>query len=103
MAEVFVTPTGALTRRSITDLRKAGVVVVETDDYAHHAFVRSSEMVSADDMLWAAMQALGHEGDTYNKGHHQREQLARLLIQITDRRWRSLLGPVDSAAGTVPE
>lgn len=76
MAEVFLAAKGQLTPQSRRELRKAGVVVVEVDDPSQCQFVRATETVSADDMLWAAMDALRH-GDQYgNKGVMQREQFA---------------------------
>jgi len=83
MSEVFVCPTGALTQRSARDLRKAGVVVVETDDPGRCQFVRSGEIISHDDMLWATLKAL-QVADGYHEGNKQREQLAIELFKIVD-------------------
>jgi hypothetical protein len=58
MAEVFLCKTGSLKPASRATLRKAGVIVVEVDNPADCQFIRSSEIVSGDDMLWAAMDAL---------------------------------------------
>lgn len=61
MAEVFICPTGAVSARSVRELRKAGVVVVETTEPERCQFIRASELVSGNDMLWTAMQALNVE------------------------------------------
>lgn len=84
MADVFMCERGQLDDRSKRDLRKAGIVVVEVDDPTKCQFTRASELVSGDDMLYAAMKALQHEGDSYNKGNDQREQLAWQLIKLVD-------------------
>ena len=88
MAEVFVCKTGQLSTRSKSDLRKAGIVVVEVDDPASCQFTRSSEAIGADDMLWACLAALNHQPKGYgDDGKAQRELLARNLFNIvTDAR-----------------
>lgn len=73
MAEVFIAPTGALSKRSISDLRKAGVVVVETDRPDLCKFIRSTEVVSENDMLYAALKALNTTGGYGEDGKLQRE------------------------------
>ena len=60
MSEVFLCATGQLTGRAKSDLRKAGIVVVEVDDPSACQFIRSTETVPADDMVWAALDALAH-------------------------------------------
>lgn len=85
MAEVFVCEKGSLTGPSKSQLRKAGVVVAEVDDITKCQFVRSSEVISHDDMLWAALEALRFEGKSYgDKGIPQRERLAVNLFKIAD-------------------
>jgi hypothetical protein len=84
MSEVFLCETGQLDDRSKRDLRKAGVVVVEVADPSKCQFIRSTEMISHDDMLWAAFKALNHNGGSYSKGNEQREQLARNLMTVLD-------------------
>ena len=82
MSEVFLCETGQLDDRSKRDLRKAGIVVVEVADPSKCQFIRATETISHDDMLWATLRALNHDGDVSNRGHAQREQLARNLFQI---------------------
>jgi hypothetical protein len=86
MAEVFICPTGALTRQAVKDLRKAGICVVETDAPERCQFIRSSEVVSGDDMLWAALSALKVRGEYGNVGTTQRETLALRLFEIVNER-----------------
>jgi hypothetical protein len=84
MAEVFIAPIDALNVRSVRDLRKAGVVVVETADPERCSFIRSAEVISGDDMLWAALSALQVQGPYGNKGDAQREALAVRLFEIVN-------------------
>jgi hypothetical protein len=81
MAEVFICAIGAVTPKSIRDLRKAGVVVVETSEPERCQFVRSGEVVSADDLLWAAMSALNNKG--YGGGD-QREAFAKRVYELVE-------------------
>jgi hypothetical protein len=83
MAEVFLCEKGQLTDPAKHDLRKAGIVVAEVADISKARFIRASEVVAADDMLWAAMSAL--QNQEYGHGEKQREALARNLIAIVDR------------------
>lgn len=75
---------GQLDNKSKSELRKAGVVVVEVDDPAKCQFIRATETVGADDMLWAAMDALRVTDKEYgeSKGHTQRARLAHNLIEL---------------------
>lgn len=80
MSEVFLCEKGQLDERSKRDLRKAGIVVAEVEDLARAAFIRASEVVSADDMLWACLDAL--RVDTGNYGRDQRERLVHNLFRV---------------------
>jgi len=71
MSEVFIAKIGALNNRSRRDLRAAGIVVVEVPDISMCQFIRATEVVSADDMLWAAVDALNVR-DNYKSGVDQR-------------------------------
>jgi len=83
MSEVFLCKTGQLSVRSRLDLRKAGIVVVEVNDPTTCQFIRSTETIGADDMLWACLDALNHTPKEYGKGGElQREKLARNLLHI---------------------
>lgn len=86
MAEVFICPTGTVSPKSIRELRKAGVVVVETDDPSRCQFIRATEIVSSNDMLWAALSALNDKGEGWSssKGEAQREALAKRLFEIVN-------------------
>ena len=84
MSEVFLCESGQLDDRSKRDLRKAGIVVVEVADPGKCQFIRSTEVIGQDDMLWATLDALNHVGGSYNKGEDQREQLARNLLTVVD-------------------
>lgn len=79
MSEVFVCEKGQLTSVSKHDLRKAGVVVVEVDDPSKCQFVKSGEVMAANDMLWAALDAVSHD-DSY--GNKAQKALSRNLLQI---------------------
>lgn len=80
MSEIFLCPRGQLDDRTRRELRKAGVVPVEVDDPSQCQFVRASEILSADDMLWAALNALC--SGKYGDAPEQREQLARNLLSV---------------------
>lgn len=82
MAEVFLCAKGQLARQARIDLREAGIVVVEVDDPTKCQFIRSTETVTADDMLWAALDALKVEGSYGNKGEEQRNRLASNLFTV---------------------
>lgn len=82
MAEVFMCTRGQLDDRSKRDLRKVGVVVVEVEDPSQCQFIRSTETVSADDMLWAALDALRVNNGYNDSGKVQREQLAQNLFAL---------------------
>jgi hypothetical protein len=91
MAEVFMVKRGQLDNRSKSDLRKAGVVVVEVEDLAQAQFVRSSEVVSSDDMLWAAIDALRvraqYSGDEHNvKMDRLAANLFNLMVRERNKR-----------------
>lgn len=81
---MFLCETGQLNESSRRALRKAGVVVVEVADPSACRFIRANEVLSGDDMLYAALKALRHVGGTYSKGSDQREQLAVNLFNLVD-------------------
>lgn len=83
MTDVFLCKTGALTAASRRELRKAGVVVVEVEDPTQCSFIRASDVLSGDDMLWAAMDALRRTFG-YDKGKEQREQFALNIWDLVD-------------------
>jgi len=84
MSEVFLCERGQLTDRAKHDLRKAGVVVVEVDDPAKCQFIRATETIPADDMLWAALSALKANDGSYSKGVHQREIFTVRVFDLLD-------------------
>lgn len=84
MTDVFLCQTGQLTNPSKAALRKAGVVVVEVEDPSKCQFIRASEAVSGDDMLWAAMDALKRDFGYANEGRKQREQFTFNVIGLID-------------------
>lgn len=84
MSEVFLCANGQLSAKSRSELRKAGVIVVEVDDPSQCQFIRSTELVSGDEMLWAAMDALRRTFGNYDKGSQQREQFALNVWEIID-------------------
>lgn len=73
---------GQLDNRSKRNLRAAGVVVVEVDDPAKCQFIRSTETIGADDLLWACLDALKFKDSYGNAGTSQRERLAANLFRI---------------------
>jgi hypothetical protein len=86
MAEVFVCPAGTVSKRSVADLRKVGVVVVESEAPERCLFIRSSETIKSDDMLWAVLSALNDKGEGWSSsnGQAQRNALAKRLFEIVD-------------------
>lgn len=94
MADVFLCKTGAIDVASKRALKKAGVIVVEVHDPADCQFVRASSLVSGDDMLWAAMDALSREFGYGDKGEKQREQFAINVFRLVDAAHRPTRRPV---------
>jgi hypothetical protein len=98
MAEVFLCQTGQLSAASRRELKRAGIVVVEVEDPAKCQFIRATEMVSGDEMLWAACDALratykdeySREGSGSTK---HREHFAVRLLELVDAA-RSARNPV---------
>jgi hypothetical protein len=89
VSEVFLCETGQLSAASKRDLKKAGIVVVEVEDPSRCQFIRATETISADDMLWAAIDALRVESGNY--GRDNRERLAHnLWVIVTDARNKRL-------------
>lgn len=84
MSEVFLCETGQLNATAKHDLRKAGIVVVEVPDPSRCQFIRATETISGDDMLWAALHALSSNQDL--SGRQQREQLALNMLSIVRAR-----------------
>jgi hypothetical protein len=62
MAEIFMAETGQLKPMFRRALRDAGVVVVEVPDLTKCKLVQSTSPVPADDLLWAAVDALDRIG-----------------------------------------
>ena len=84
MSEVFLCRKGQLNLVGKHDLRAAGIVVVEVEDPAACQFIRSTETVGGDEMLWAAMDALKRTFGTYDKGEKQREQFALNIVNLVE-------------------
>jgi len=89
MAEVFLCATGQLTATARRELRKAGVVVVEVDDPSACQFIRSTETVPAESMVWAAVDALrrnyGYGNNQANDTDHKhRERFVVNLFELID-------------------
>lgn len=84
MAEVFLCERGQLNDVAKRDLRRAGIVVAEVADLARCQFVRASEVVSPDDLLWAALDALSLQASYSSDGSKQREQLAKNLLAVVN-------------------
>lgn len=83
MADVFLCQTGQLTAASRRELKRAGIVVVEVEDPGACQFIRATETISHDDMLWACINALNsQQGDKTLSADKQREQLAKNLWSI---------------------
>jgi hypothetical protein len=81
-AEILLTPPGAVTPEDREALRAVGVIVVETEDPHACQFLRSGEVISSSDMLWAAMDALRRDYGYGDHGSKQREQLAHNLFSL---------------------
>lgn len=103
MAEVFLCPKDQLTEQARTDLREAGIVVVEVDDPSRCKFIRSTETVSTSDMVWAALTALNHKGGNYNRGEEQREQFTINLLTVLNAARNAPAGPVEDRAEPEPD
>lgn len=82
MSEVLLVKRGSVTKPNITAARKAGIVVIETDELTDVQFVRAGEIINNSDMLWAALEALTVETGTY--GRDQRERLAHNMFRVMD-------------------
>lgn len=83
MSEVFLCKTGQLNQTARRDLRKVGVVVVEVEDPTACQFIRSTEIVGADDMLWAALDALVLRAKYESNDHKVKmDRLAGNLLKI---------------------
>jgi hypothetical protein len=103
MAEVFICPKGAIALKSIKALSAAGIIVVEADEPERCQFIRSTEVVSADDMLWAALGALNHAPNGYGSdGSAQRQRLAKLLFDLVDTKHTRMLKPYIATDPPVP-
>lgn len=85
MSEVFLCERGQIRPADKKALREAGIVVVEVEDPSKCQFIRSSETIPADDMLWASLDAL-NTNTSYNGAREQREQLAKNLLSIVVKR-----------------
>lgn len=87
--EVFICRKDKVTRRSLADLRKAGIVVVEIEDDGDidrvAKFIRSGQVVSAFDLTWAALKALMVDDGYGNKGEKQREEFTRVIFSLLDQ------------------
>lgn len=84
MTEVFVAEVGQLTARAARDLRKAGIVVAEVASLERCEFVRATEVMSADDLTWAALHALNLRGAYGSHGVGQRELFVSNLLTIME-------------------
>lgn len=86
MSEVFLCEKGQLTDASKGALRKAGVVVVEVVDPSKCQFIRSSETIPHDQMMWAAIDALNTQwGDKAATAIAQRERFVKNIGDIVAR------------------
>lgn len=92
MSKVFVAEVGQLTNRSKTELRRAGVAVVEVNDLTKCQFVQATSIVTGNGLLWASIAALAHNGGWGKEGTTQRDQFVANLAKI-----------VREAMGQVPE
>ena len=79
---VFLCQVGELTRQSKKDLRAAGIVVAEVANIHNAQFIRAAEVIGANDMLWAVLDALNLQGSYGSDGTKQREQLAKNLLGV---------------------
>ena len=80
MAEIFVCPKGALTKKQIAALDAVGVVVVATDQPEQCRFIRATQEVTGTDMLWAALDALN--SGTYSGTEAQRTKFSKNLLDV---------------------
>jgi hypothetical protein len=81
MNEPLILPvrTGTLKRKSILELKQAGVIVVEHPNPTELKLLRPTSEVDGGQLLKIAIQALCKKGEYGNKGELQRETFAVLL------------------------
>jgi len=89
MAEVFLCETGQLTEGSRTALEAAGIVVVEVADPSRCQFIRSSEVISDNDMLWAAVDALRLKTTYTDADRLHRDQFAQNIFGLIEAAHRT--------------
>ena len=105
MSEILICPTGALKPKALKACEKAGIIVLETDTPERVTFIRAQQVVSSDDLFWAAMKALN--ADSYSAGEKQRSEFAKLLFGLADadkrRREAARASAVDPVASNQHE
>src|SRR5207302_9613404 len=77
MSEVFLVETGQLTPQSRRELKTAGIVVAEVAGITRCQFLRASEIISADDMLWAVLDALNLKSRLWKFGRETARETRR--------------------------
>ena len=87
MAELFICPTGAVSEKTVRELRKAGVIVVESEKPEECKFIRATTPVSSDDMLWAAVASL--QGETGYGASKQRETFSMRVFEIINAAYQA--------------
>lgn len=102
MSEVLICPVGAIEKASIRSLRKAGVVVVETNEPERCQFIRAGEIVGHRDLLWAALSALQVVPKYNDSGQAQRQEFTRLVFGIVDTARRKQIADTDQPDESTP-
>lgn len=82
MAEVLIVKTGSVTKASLRDVRKAGIVVVESDTPERCVFMRAGEPIPSDGLLMAAMKALSLRSSSPGYGSAQREAFVDAVLEL---------------------
>jgi hypothetical protein len=83
MTDVLIVPPNTVDTKSRRDLKRAGVIVIETSEPEKCRFLRAGEELSGSDLLWAALSAL-QSGGSYTGSNEQRVAFTKLIFQLID-------------------
>lgn len=101
MSEVLICPIGSISKKASRALERAGVIVVESDAPERVQFIRSSEVISGDDLMWAALAAL-NKRFPYGDSTKNREEFVNLMFLLHDDARRKRLGEAISVDAVDP-
>jgi hypothetical protein len=101
MSEVLVVETGVLTQASRKRILASDIILIEVTDASKVSFMRANEMMSSDDMTWAALKALAIS-DGYNEGTKQRTAFVKNLEKVAQHAFERRY-PAPSSSAPTPE